>query len=226
MPRYSCKWLYALSIVCCCNPLPPRLAETIPFIILLCLTQDYFTLSKHQTILLVKGERGLVKIKGCMLCSINYSYNFVYFIPSKTSIIIIIMWLWRCYMYIFKRVLHIAGIQGVVTAYQNAISQVQLYGPTNTAPIINHVAQFAEEAAQETSASVGIPDEEYRYVRLQGQVQYIYVQCYWLMESYYFCWFCSCQGLIRILSEHNTVSIPVLLLEINIKVCMVIKLPK
>ncbi|XP_028399865.1 copine-3-like isoform X2 [Dendronephthya gigantea] len=45
------------------------------------------------------------------------------------------------------------GIQGVVAAYQNAISQVHLYGPTNVSPIINHVAKFAEEAAQENRAS-------------------------------------------------------------------------
>jgi hypothetical protein len=46
------------------------------------------------------------------------------------------------------------GIQGVVAAYQNAISQVSLYGPTNASPIINHVASFAEQAAQENKPSV------------------------------------------------------------------------
>ena len=45
------------------------------------------------------------------------------------------------------------GIQGVVAAYQNAISQVTLHGPTNASPIINHVARFAEQAAQENKAS-------------------------------------------------------------------------
>ena len=48
------------------------------------------------------------------------------------------------------------GIQGVVAAYQNAISQVKLYGPTNASPIINHVAKFAEQAAQDTKASVNV----------------------------------------------------------------------
>ncbi|KAK6635208.1 hypothetical protein RUM44_000459 [Polyplax serrata] len=35
------------------------------------------------------------------------------------------------------------GINGVLEAYRNCIHQVQLYGPTNFAPIINHVAKFA-----------------------------------------------------------------------------------
>ncbi|XP_053377222.1 copine-8-like isoform X1 [Mercenaria mercenaria] len=36
-----------------------------------------------------------------------------------------------------------AGVQGILGAYQNAIRSVQLYGPTNFAPCINHVARFA-----------------------------------------------------------------------------------
>ena len=47
-----------------------------------------------------------------------------------------------------------AGIQEIVLAYQNCIRQVQLYGPTNVAPIINHVIRFAERAGQENTASV------------------------------------------------------------------------
>ncbi|XP_046687980.1 copine-8-like [Homalodisca vitripennis] len=35
------------------------------------------------------------------------------------------------------------GAQGVVEAYKNCIRQVQLYGPTNFSPVINHVARFA-----------------------------------------------------------------------------------
>lgn len=35
------------------------------------------------------------------------------------------------------------GIEGVVEAYHKCISSVQLYGPTNFAPCINHVAKFA-----------------------------------------------------------------------------------
>ena len=40
-----------------------------------------------------------------------------------------------------------AGIQGVVQAYHQSLQTAQLYGPTNVAPIINHVAQFAKSAA-------------------------------------------------------------------------------
>ncbi|XP_077983033.1 copine-8-like [Glandiceps talaboti] len=36
-----------------------------------------------------------------------------------------------------------AGIDGVLQAYQQSIRAVQLYGPTNFAPVINHVARFA-----------------------------------------------------------------------------------
>ncbi|XP_017309053.1 copine-4 isoform X1 [Ictalurus punctatus] len=38
-----------------------------------------------------------------------------------------------------------AGIQGVVEAYQNCLPKIQLYGPTNIAPIIQKVAQSASE---------------------------------------------------------------------------------
>ena len=47
-----------------------------------------------------------------------------------------------------------AGIQGVVQAYHYALQHVQLYGPTNIAPIINHVARFAEQAAAQPNAQV------------------------------------------------------------------------
>jgi hypothetical protein len=33
---------------------------------------------------------------------------------------------------------------GVMDAYKNCIRQIQLYGPTNFSPVINHVARFAE----------------------------------------------------------------------------------
>lgn len=35
------------------------------------------------------------------------------------------------------------GIQGVVEAYQNCLPKIQLYGPTNVAPIINRLAKVA-----------------------------------------------------------------------------------
>ncbi|XP_056439290.1 copine-4 isoform X1 [Gadus chalcogrammus] len=38
-----------------------------------------------------------------------------------------------------------AGIQGVVEAYQNCLPKIQLYGPTNIAPIIQKVASTASE---------------------------------------------------------------------------------
>ncbi|KAJ8047937.1 Copine-8 [Holothuria leucospilota] len=35
------------------------------------------------------------------------------------------------------------GVQGILDAYQRTLATVQLYGPTNFAPVINHVARFA-----------------------------------------------------------------------------------
>lgn len=37
-----------------------------------------------------------------------------------------------------------AGLSGLLAAYQAALNSVQLYGPTNFAPVIRHVAKFAE----------------------------------------------------------------------------------
>ncbi len=39
------------------------------------------------------------------------------------------------------------GVHGIVEAYRQAVDSVKLYGPTNMAPIINHVANFAEVSA-------------------------------------------------------------------------------
>jgi len=47
------------------------------------------------------------------------------------------------------------GIPGVVEAYHNALRSVRLWGPTNVAPIINHVARFAEQAASQPNSQVG-----------------------------------------------------------------------
>ena len=41
-------------------------------------------------------------------------------------------------------------------AYRQALPQVRLYGPTNFAPIINHVARFAAQAANQRNASVRV----------------------------------------------------------------------
>lgn len=48
----------------------------------------------------------------------------------------------------------IVGLPGLVQAYQTCIQSVQLYGPTNISPIINHVAHFAMQAAQTPAATV------------------------------------------------------------------------
>ncbi|KYO40976.1 copine-4 [Alligator mississippiensis] len=45
------------------------------------------------------------------------------------------------------------GVQGIVDAYRQALPQIQLYGPTNFSPIINHVARFAAQAAQQRIAA-------------------------------------------------------------------------
>jgi len=37
-----------------------------------------------------------------------------------------------------------AGLEGVMAAYNNALHNVQLCGPTNFSPVIRHVAKFAE----------------------------------------------------------------------------------
>jgi len=37
------------------------------------------------------------------------------------------------------------GVQGILEAYRTALSMVQLSGPTNFTPVINHVARFAHE---------------------------------------------------------------------------------
>eukprot|EP00096_Caligus_rogercresseyi_P007831 TRINITY_DN2592_c0_g1_i2.p1 TRINITY_DN2592_c0_g1~~TRINITY_DN2592_c0_g1_i2.p1 ORF type:complete len:543 (-),score=173.90 TRINITY_DN2592_c0_g1_i2:737-2365(-) len=38
---------------------------------------------------------------------------------------------------------HCRGIEGIIQAYHTSLNGVQLYGPTNFAPVINHVARFA-----------------------------------------------------------------------------------
>lgn len=54
------------------------------------------------------------------------------------------MWVWVCF----------AGIQGVVEAYQNCLPKIQLYGPTNIAPIIQKVASSASEEMHTKEAMV------------------------------------------------------------------------
>ncbi|XP_064411004.1 copine-4 isoform X2 [Latimeria chalumnae] len=45
------------------------------------------------------------------------------------------------------------GVQGVVEAYQNCLPKIQLYGPTNIAPIIQKVAKSASEETNTKEAS-------------------------------------------------------------------------
>lgn len=50
--------------------------------------------------------------------------------------------------------LFMPGIQGVVEAYQSCLPKLQLYGPTNIAPIIQKVAKSASEETNTKEASV------------------------------------------------------------------------
>jgi hypothetical protein len=45
---------------------------------------------------------------------------------------------------ICKKCVDCGLISGVLDAYRTCIRQIQLYGPTNFSPVINHVARFAE----------------------------------------------------------------------------------
>jgi len=53
-----------------------------------------------------------------------------------------------------QRVCNYVGVQGILGAYQMCLSQVRLYGPTNFAPIIYHVAQFAAAAKNDPTKQV------------------------------------------------------------------------
>jgi vacuolar-type H+-ATPase subunit F/Vma7 len=47
---------------------------------------------------------------------------------------------------------HCNGVRGVIDAYKTSLSHLELFGPTNFAPIINQVAKFAAAAQVERSA--------------------------------------------------------------------------
>ena len=47
-----------------------------------------------------------------------------------------------------------SGVEGIVKAYSNCLPHIRFYGPTNFAPIINHVARFASQALQQETAAV------------------------------------------------------------------------
>uniref|UniRef100_A0A8C5WTE0 Copine 7 n=1 Tax=Laticauda laticaudata TaxID=8630 RepID=A0A8C5WTE0_LATLA len=65
------------------------------------------------------------------------------------------------------------GIQGVVESYQSCLPKIQLYGPTNVAPIISKVAKVAanEEKTQEASVSVWASGETV-WVTVGGQAMF------------------------------------------------------
>ena len=44
-----------------------------------------------------------------------------------------------------------AGLDGLLSAYYNSLYNVQLYGPTNFSPVINHVARFAQAYLRDPS---------------------------------------------------------------------------
>ncbi|KAI4873860.1 hypothetical protein NFI96_012989 [Prochilodus magdalenae] len=46
-----------------------------------------------------------------------------------------------------------AGVEGIVQAYSTCLPHIRFYGPTNFAPIINHVARFASQALQQDTAA-------------------------------------------------------------------------
>ncbi|XP_051916862.1 copine-2 isoform X2 [Hippocampus zosterae] len=46
-----------------------------------------------------------------------------------------------------------SGVEGIAQAYSACLPQIRFYGPTNFAPIINHVARFAAQALQQEKAA-------------------------------------------------------------------------
>ncbi|NXP73176.1 CPNE2 protein, partial [Ramphastos sulfuratus] len=46
-----------------------------------------------------------------------------------------------------------AGVEGIVQAYSACLPHIRFYGPTNFSPIVNHVARFAAQAAQQQAAT-------------------------------------------------------------------------
>lgn len=44
-----------------------------------------------------------------------------------------------------------SGVDGILAAYHQSLHNVQLYGPTNFAPVVNHVAKFARAYQQDPS---------------------------------------------------------------------------
>ena len=83
------------------------------------------------------------------------------------------------------------GIQGVLEAYHKAISCVKLWGPTNFAPIISHVAKFAADAKKNVDVQV---------------CMYSSLQCGWLScDCTLQCGWLSCDCTFNVGGYHVTV---------------------
>lgn len=63
-----------------------------------------------------------------------------------------------------------SGIQGVVEAYQACLPKLQLYGPTNIAPIIQKVAKTASQEVHTKEAMV-------RQLKIDLNPQTLFIQC-------------------------------------------------
>lgn len=62
----------------------------------------------------------------------------------------------------------ILEIQGVVEAYQNCLPKIQLYGPTNVAPIISRIAKQA--AGKEPIKDASVSDLFIQSVAIYQQI--------------------------------------------------------
>jgi len=71
--------------------------------------------------------------------------------------------LWgQCYTVRRLVAVNTIGVQGIMSAYQMCLQHVVLYGPTNFAPIIYHVAQFAAASKSEPTPKVWNQFSRYR----------------------------------------------------------------
>jgi len=69
------------------------------------------------------------------------------------------------------------GIQGVVESYQSCLPKIQLYGPTNVAPIISKVARVAADEERTKEASVRTPWPPGRWAPAWAETQHARDTC-------------------------------------------------
>lgn len=74
---------------------------------------------------------------------VNVYYSLVFFNWSSRRFTFLLLF---CFAYEFlqngnPQNPYCDGIEGVMEAYYRSLKSVQLYGPTNFAPVINHVAR-------------------------------------------------------------------------------------